>query len=51
MGHIIEKLCLVFYNYDILLVWVIELIEIYRDFLQNYQNNTIYYIFTIKLHQ
>ena len=44
MNHIFENLYLVFYNYDTLLVQVIDLIEIYQELLQNYENIMIYYL-------
>ena len=44
MSHIILNIYLEFYNYDILLVWVTDLIEIYQAERRNYPNNMICYL-------
>ena len=43
-SHIIENLYLVFYNYDILLVLVIDLVEIYQADLQTSQSRRNCYL-------
>ena len=43
-NHIILNLYLVFFNYAILLVSVIDLIEIYLELPRNYQSSMIFYL-------
>ena len=44
MGHLILNLYLVFYNYDILLVFVTDLIEVYQVVHQTSQSKMICYL-------
>ena len=44
MSRIIENLYLEFYNYDIIMVSVFDLLKIYLELLRKYRSNRICYL-------